>query len=35
MKIVQLSEDNKNFKYLNAIDYGRKIINFIPKKSNI
>jgi hypothetical protein len=30
MKIVQLSEDNKNFKCLNAIDYGRKIINFIP-----
>ena len=30
MKIVQLSSDNKNFKCLNILDYGRKIIPFIP-----
>ena len=30
MKIVQLSPDNKNFKCLNILDYGRKIIPFIP-----
>ena len=30
MKIIQLSEDNKNFKCLNILDYGRKIIPFVP-----
>ena len=30
MKIVQLSEDNLHFKCLNILDYGRKIIPFIP-----
>ena len=32
MKIIQLSQDNKNFKCLNVLDYGRKIIPFIPEK---
>ena len=30
MKIIQLSEDNLHFKCLNILDYGRKIIPFIP-----
>lgn len=30
MKIIQLSEDNKCYKCLNILDYGRKIIPFIP-----
>ena len=30
MKIIQLTQDNKSFKCLNVIDYGRKIIPFIP-----
>ena len=30
MKIIQLSQDNKSFKCLNIMDYGRKIIPFIP-----
>jgi hypothetical protein len=30
MKIIQLSPDNKKFKCLNILDYGRKIIPFIP-----
>lgn len=33
MKIVQLSQDNKNFKCLNILDYGRKIIPYIPDKN--
>ena len=32
MKIIQLSQDNKNFKCLNVLDYGRKIIPYIPDK---
>ena len=35
MKIVQLSPDNKRFKCLNILDYGRKIIPFIPGKEII
>ena len=30
MKIIQLSPDNQQFKCLNILDYGRKIIPFIP-----
>ena len=30
MKIIQLSQDNQNYKCLNVLDYGRKIIPFIP-----
>ena len=32
MKIIQLSQDNNNFKCLNVLDYGRKIIPYIPDK---
>jgi len=34
MKIIKLSPDNKNFNCLNIMDYGRKIIPFIPPLYN-
>lgn len=34
MKIIKLSPDNKNFNCLNILDYGRKIIPFVPPLYN-